>query len=103
MIGFYKSKAYADRVVQEIRTNGANYDNTDGEDALVNELLNNVSASFRSGLICCVNENVLSSSTQEYSYAFLSTRNNNFSNRSQKWKVTISADPSKIAFINQGW
>jgi len=55
------------------------------------ELLNNVSASFRAGLICCLRDDL--SADEEKTFAFLSTRNNNFSNRSQKWKFVLTATP----------
>jgi len=57
---------------------------------VVDELLNNVSASFRAGLICCLKNNI---GVTEKEFAFLSTRNNNFSNRAQKWKLVITATP----------
>jgi len=52
----------------------------------VNALLNNASASFRQGLVCCT-----SSATPTGEYYFLSTRNNNFTNRSQKMRITVVA------------
>jgi len=52
----------------------------------VNPLLNNVSASFRQGLMCCTD-----SGSTAGEYFFLSTRNNNFTNRSQKMRITIAA------------
>lgn len=52
----------------------------------VNPLLNNVSASFRQGLMCCTD-----ASSAAGEYFFLSTRNNNFTNRSQKMRITIAA------------
>jgi hypothetical protein len=55
----------------------------------VNPLLNNVSASFRQGLMCCTD-----SSSTAGEYFFLSTRNNNFTNRSQKMRITIAATTS---------
>merc|ERR1712217_362763 len=47
-------------------------------ECVVDELLNNVSASFRAGLICCLKDNLDAGLEKEF--AFLSTRNNNFSN-----------------------
>jgi len=52
----------------------------------LNNLLNNASASFRQGLVCCTTTN-----TPAKDYYFLSTRNNNFTNRSQKLKITVVA------------
>merc|ERR1712228_291518 len=52
----------------------------------MNELLNNVSGSFKQGLVCCT-----STATPAKDYYFISTRNNNFSNRSQKMKIKVVA------------
>lgn len=60
--------------------------NADNENDDVSPLLNNASASFRQGLICCT-----TSSTPEGDYYFLSTRNNNFTNRAQKMKIKVVA------------
>lgn len=58
------------------------------DSAFVDVLLNNASASFRQGLICCVN-----SSPEWGEYNFISTRNNNFTNRSQKLVIVITDSP----------
>jgi len=50
----------------------------------VNPLLNNVSASFKQGLVCCT-----TGTTPTKDYYFTSTRNNNFTNRSQKLKIRV--------------
>jgi len=71
--GFYKSVLYANTQLE-----------ADGADAVLDVLLNNVSGAFRQGLICCINSNT------EVEFAFLSTRNNNFTNRSQKLKIIIT-------------
>lgn len=73
--GFYYSENGA---LSSMNSNGAN-DN-------VNALLNNASASFRQGLVCCTTP-----STPAGDYYFLSTRNNNFTNRAQKMKITVVA------------
>jgi len=52
----------------------------------VQVLMNNVSAAFKQGLICCTNSN-----TKTGDYYFLSTRNNNFTNRAQKMKIRIES------------
>merc|ERR1712025_1405405 len=52
-------------------------------------LLNNVSASFRQGLICCVNA--------PGEWYLVSTRNNNFSNRSQKMHIVAKAKNAATA------
>jgi len=57
------------------------------DDNAVNVLLNNVSASFKQGLVCCTNSN-----SKAGTYYFQSTRNNNFSNRSQKMRIQIEAN-----------
>lgn len=54
------------------------------DDNAVDVLLNNVSASFKQGLICCTNTD-----SKPGTYYFQSTRNNNFSNRSQKMRIQI--------------
>jgi len=57
-------------------------------------LLNNVSGAFRQGLVCCVTEN-----TPAGDYYFVSTRNNNFSNRSQKMHIVVKeANANEAAF-----
>jgi hypothetical protein len=78
-------------VSQSFATGGYYYADGDELKAMdsnnnVNPLLNNVSASFRQGLMCCTD-----SSSTAGEYFFLSTRNNNFTNRSQKLKITIAA------------
>jgi len=86
--GFYKGVDYMIDFCADVD------DDENGEnrgECIVDELLNNVSASFRAGLICCLKDNI--DSNTEKSFAFLSTRNNNFSNRSQKWKFVITASP----------
>merc|ERR1719492_406520 len=65
------------------------YDNDD-----VDPLLNNVSASFKQGLICCT-----TTATAIKEYYFISTRNNNFSNRSQKLKIRVTA-PTNLGVFN---
>jgi len=50
----------------------------------INNLLNNVSASFRQGLVCCTD-----GTTKAGDYYFISTRNNNFTNRSQKMHIKV--------------
>lgn len=60
------------------------------EECIIDPLLT-VSAAFRGGLVCCVNSNY---SGDCKNYAFLSTRNNNSSNRAQKLK-TLICDASK--------
>jgi len=88
--GFYKGEEY-------MRAACEKHDGDDaGEnrgDCIVDELLNNVSASFRAGLICCLKDNLSMTEGQEKIFAFLSTRNNNFSNRSQKWQVKLTSAP----------
>jgi len=49
--------------------------------ANLDPLLNNVAASFRQGLVCCP--------TEEGTYNMVSTRNNNFTNRSQKMHIKV--------------
>merc|ERR1712079_889203 len=82
--GFYKGRSYMNAACDKITDDAAGEDR--GE-CIVDELLNNVSASFRSGLICCLKDNLDAGLEKEF--AFLSTRNNNFSNRAQKWKFVI--------------
>lgn len=64
----------------------------------VDPLLNNVSGAFKQGLICCPQTGNVADpanagdnlpATPAGDYYFLSTRNNNFSNRAQKFKVTV--------------
>lgn len=80
--GFYRGYSYA---AQQFASHG--------DDALLDELLNNVSAAFRQGLICCINSNAIDQNDADLEFAFLSTRNNNFSNRDQKLKIVISNNP----------
>lgn len=58
----------------------------------VQVLLNNVSGAFKQGLVCCTDAN-----TPAGDYYMVSTRNNNFSNRSQKMKIRV-VEPSTGAF-----
>jgi len=87
--GFYKSVEYLEDFCDDDNDDAANGENR--PQCVVDELLNNVSASFRAGLICCLKDNLDAGTEQEF--AFLSTRNNNFSNRAQKWKFVITATP----------
>jgi len=59
-----------------------NNDHSIGERDELDPLLNNVSASFRQGLVCCP--------TQPGEYYLVSTRNNNFSNRAQKLHIVVT-------------
>jgi len=52
----------------------------------VDPLLNNVSGAFKQGVVCCTDTN-----TPVGDYYLVSTRNNNFSNRSQKMKIKVVA------------
>jgi len=75
--GYYPNEAQANAGI------GFNTDNVDA-------LLNNVSGAFRQGLVCC--PGTAGSATGETpvgDYYFLSTRNNNFSNRAQKMKIKV--------------
>jgi len=74
--GFFNSEASANA--------GNGQDGNNNVDAL----LNNVSGAFKQGLICCPTED-----TPVGDYYFLSTRNNNFSNRAQKLKIKV-VDPT---------
>merc|ERR1712087_631232 len=88
--GFYKGENYMNKACEQVTDDAAGQDR--GE-CIVDELLDNVSASFRAGLICCLKDNLSSAANYEKIYAFLSTRNNNFSNRSQKWQVKLTSTP----------
>jgi len=88
--GFYKGEDYLTEFCDDV-TAEANGENR--PECVVDELLNNVSASFRAGLICCLKDNLDGGLEKEF--AFLSTRNNNFSNRAQKWKFVITATPDE--------
>jgi len=90
--GFYKSEDYMEEFCDDIDDDAANENR--GE-CIVDELLNNVSASFRAGLICCLKDDLSAGFGEEQSFAFLSTRNNNFSNRSQKWKFVLTTTPDE--------
>jgi len=91
--GFYKGVDYMKKKCADITTDANN--NEDRGDCIVDELLNNVSASFRAGLICCLDTSLNSVPTEPgyREFAFLSTRNNNFTNRSQKWKFILTLKP----------
>jgi len=88
--GFYKGEEYMRAACEEHDGDAAGENRGD---CIVDELLNNVSASFRAGLICCLKDNLSMTEGQEKIFAFLSTRNNNFSNRSQKWQVKLTSAP----------
>ena len=90
--GFYKGVTYMNE--QCDGGSNDNYDNAeDRSTCIVDELLNNVSASFRGGLICCLKNGLDSSADYYKAFSFISTRNNNFTNRAQKWKFVLSANP----------
>jgi len=61
-------------------------DATDNTGDNVDPLLNNVSGAFKQGVVCCTDAN-----TPLGDYYLVSTRNNNFSNRSQKMKIKVVA------------
>lgn len=61
-------------------------DATDNTGDNVDPLLNNVSGAFKQGVVCCTDAN-----TPVGDYYLVSTRNNNFSNRSQKMKIKVVA------------
>lgn len=109
--GFYRSVGYADSKIQT----------TSDQGGLLDELLNNVSGAFRQGLMCCVNSGISFDSNDSndetddatevrgdndgtndsdegncVGFAFLSTRNNNFSNRAQKLYIEICTDEDDI-------
>ena len=84
--GFYRSVGYA-----EYHIATEDDDGNDAQAGLLDVLLNNVSASFRQGLICCVDSNALDGDESK-EFSFLSTRNNNFTNRAQKMKIIIIQD-----------
>jgi len=72
----------------EEQSNNANHAINNRDE--LDPLLNNVSASFRQGLICCVNT--------PGEWFMVSTRNNNFSNRSQKMHIVAkAANPATAA------
>merc|ERR1712228_683382 len=89
--GFYKGVDYMKAACEAVTSDDDGNENRGH--CIVDELLNNVSASFRAGLICCLKDGLDSSTGYEKIFAFLSTRNNNFSNRSQKWQVKLTANP----------
>jgi len=92
--GFAGVRLDADHVKAIMATGGGYYysengalstmNSADGNE--VNPLLNNASASFKQGLVCCTN-----GSTPTGNYYMVSTRNNNFTNRAQKMKITVVA------------
>jgi len=88
--GYYHSKAAAD---------GTNQGQQGGT---VDPLLDNVSGAFRQGLICCPQTGNINNdpATPPGDYYFLSTRNNNFSNRAQKAKIKVvqatGADATRV-------
>merc|ERR1712174_66451 len=88
--GFYKGVEYMQDACAQ-NTGDANGENRG--DCIVDELLNNVSGSFRAGLICCLKDNLSNEEGYEKIFSFLSTRNNNFSNRAQKWQVKLTSQP----------
>ena len=77
--GFYRGVSYAQGRITAI-----------GEDAVLQVLLNNASGSFKQGMVCCVTDD---GDGRGREFSFISTRNNNFTNRSQKLKIIITDDP----------
>lgn len=78
--GFYKSVDYA------------HFHVAIDSDRVLDPLLNTNSGAFRQGLICCPNNKDLDKTAGCQDFAFVSTRNNNFSNRSQKLKIQMCSD-----------
>jgi len=89
--GFYKGEAYMRKACEQV-TDDADGNENRG-DCIVDELLNYVSASFRTGLICCLKEGEIMWDNTAKVFSFISTRNNNFSNRSQKWQIILTDNP----------
>ena len=92
--GFYKGENYMKKACEKVTDDAAGQNRGM---CIVDELLNNVSASFRAGLICCLKNDLESSDGYERIFAFLSTRNNNFTNRSQKFQIKLSSSPDSPA------
>eukprot|EP01083_Nonionella_stella_P281752 958847_1 len=90
--GFYKSESYMKEFCAAV-TSDASGNNENRGNCIVDELLNNVSASFRAGLICCIKPEVTLSDSEEKEFAFVSTRNNDFTNRCHKLKIVITNTP----------
>jgi len=65
----------------------------DGGDAILDPLLDNVSGAFRQGIIVCINEGILPNTTATLPFSFMSTRNQEFTNRSQKLNLLITLTP----------
>jgi hypothetical protein len=80
--GFYRSVTDAKTLIATSSTNTG----------LLDYLLDNVSGAFRQGIIVCINPNAISSG-ETLSFSFISTRNNNFTNRSQKLNLMITTTP----------
>jgi len=89
--GFYKGEDYMRKACEEVQTDADGNENRG--DCIVDELLNYVSASFRTGLICCLKEGEIMWDNTAKVFSFISTRNNNFSNRSQKWQIILTDNP----------
>jgi len=85
--GFYRSYKYA---TEQFASKGAS--------ARLDVLLNNVSGAFRAGLICCIGDSALAANAGDLTFYFVSTRNNNFSNRDQKLQIIISNNPESQTF-----
>jgi len=74
---------------------GENHSIIGGNRANLNPLLNNAAASFRQGLICCPKT--------PGTYHLVSTRNNNFSNRSQKMNIVVKPKTTGSTLQSQKW
>lgn len=74
---------------------GSDHSIIDGGRQALNPLLDNASASFRQGLICCPKTTGI--------YNLVSTRNNNFSNRSQKMHIVVKPKTTGAASQASKW
>lgn len=71
----------------------ASYITTYGSSGVLDYLMDNVSGAFRQGVMVCVNSNALSSQSATLPFSFVSTRNNAFTNRSQKLNMLVTYSP----------
>jgi len=81
--GFYRSVKDAQALIAS----------SSADTGVLDYLLDNVSGAFRQGIVVCINTNALPNASDTKTFSFISTRNNNFSNRSQKWQLVITTTP----------
>jgi len=90
--GFYRTKTDIQTLITKYQSQGTT-DNTEINSVILDYLMDNVSGAFKQGVMVCVSPDALSSSSETLPFAFMSTRNTEFTNRSQKLNMLVTMTP----------